>query len=400
MPDSSLKISGAARRSYPSVDGEFPPPPPPRSGRRAAGLIIAALLLGAAFVVVAPYLSAALKEGYGVLSGQGNTGPGVSSTVSVTETASTSTVQCSSAVTVKSLAAPDIKSGAANIAYPSDYCALASYALQQINADRAANGTGPVSLGYNQAAQQHADSMLYYGYFSHWDTQGYKPYMRYSLLGGRGADFENIAYFSYSAPHFTSTSVVEEGIKELEHSMVYNDSACCDNGHRYNILDQLHNIVSIGVAYTGTYLYFDEEFENDYMNLNFTATSGSASNPYYVTMTGSLTKSVTPPNAIYIAYDGTPAAESTSQLNNGPHEYGPGTLVGGVLPKDAFGGCAQFSSGTTVCADTWKFSSTGVDIAFSLREFVKTYGPGVYTVNLITGSDTNSAIVTVSIFVP
>jgi uncharacterized protein YkwD len=157
-------------------------------------------------------------------------------------------VQCSSVVSIKNLAAPDIKGGAADITYPPDYCTLASYALQQINADRAANGTGPVSLGYNQAAQQHADSMLYYGYFSHFDTQGYKPYMRYSLLGGHGADFENIAYFSYSIDHFTSTSVVEQGIRDLEHSMVYNDSACCNNGHRYNILDHLHNIVSIGLA--------------------------------------------------------------------------------------------------------------------------------------------------------
>jgi hypothetical protein len=117
-------------------------------------------------------------------------------------------------------------------------------------------------------------------------------------------------------------------------------------------------------------------------------------------MTGALTQSVTAPNSIYIAFDGTPASESTTQLNGGPHEYGPGQLVGGVLPKDVFGGCAQFSAGTTVCADTWKFSSSGVDIAFSLREFVKNYGPGVYTVYLITGSDTNSAITTISVFVP
>lgn len=27
--------------------------------------------------------------------------------------------------------------------------------------------------------------MLYYDYFSHWDTQGYKPYVRYTLLGGQ-----------------------------------------------------------------------------------------------------------------------------------------------------------------------------------------------------------------------
>ena len=43
---------------------------------------------------------------------------------------------------------------------------MAEYTLAQINADRAANGTGPVALAFNRAAQQHADSMLYYSYFS------------------------------------------------------------------------------------------------------------------------------------------------------------------------------------------------------------------------------------------
>jgi uncharacterized protein YkwD len=295
---------------------------------------------------------------------------------------------------------PDIVNGSAAIAYPPDYCTLVSYALGQVNSDRAANGTGPVVLDYNQAAQQHADSMLYHGYFSHYDTQGYKPYMRYTLLGGRGSDSENVAYFYYSIPHFTSTGSVESAIQELEHSMVYNDSACCNNGHKYNILDPLHNRVSIGIAYNSTYVYFDEEFENVYINLNFSVTSASASNPLFVTMRGTPIQSVAAPSSIYIAFDNTTSALTVPQLNNGPHEYGPGTLVGGVLPPEGpVGTCGQFSSGTTVCARTWTFNSHTVDIEFSLNDFVSTYGPGVYTVYLITGSSTESAITTISIFV-
>lgn len=380
-------------------EGSSVPPPTGSRGHRAAALIIAALFLMAAFLVAVPYLSSALEQGYSILSGQTSTGPGVVTTAQGSTTAA-STAECSSVVSVKGIAPPDIKNGSADIAYPADYCTLASYALQLINTDRAANGTGPVSLGYNQAAQQHSDSMLYYDYFSHYDTQGYKPYMRYTLLGGPGADFENVAFISYSADHFTSTSAAEAAIRQLERSMVFNDSACCNNGHRYNILSPLHNIVSIGVSYSRTTLYFDEEFENDYINLNFTTTSASAANPYYVTMTGALTQQVSAPNSIYIAFDSTPAPETPAQLDSGPHEYGPGTLIGGVLPPDFLGGCGQFVQGVTVCADTWKFSSSGVDIAFSLRQFVTAYGPGVYTVYLITGSDTSSAITTTSVFVP
>jgi len=398
-----LKISRDAESSYP-VEGGAAPNPASRP-RRAAVLIVAALILLAGFVVAAPYVSSALKQGYSFLSGLTTTGPGTQTSSNGNATSeggvSTTAVQCSSVVSVRTLAAPDIRNGSATISYPADYCALAAYALGQINADRAANGTGPVTLGYNQAAQQHADSMLYYGYFSHFDTQGYKPYMRYSLLGGRGADFENVAFFSYSIPHYLSTSDVEDSIKTLEHSMVYDDVTCCNNGHRYNILDPLHNVVSIGVAYNSTQLFFDEEFENEYINLNFQVTGASSSNPYYVTMTGAFVQQVTTPTSIYIAYDLPPAAESPAQLSAGPHEYGPGTLAGGVTPKSGIlGDCPQFTQGTTVCADRWSISSSSLDIAFSLADFIRSSGSGVYTVYLVTGSSTNSAITTISVFVP
>jgi len=405
---SSLKIS-AARRSLPTDDGTGGQPPASRP-RRAGALIVAALILLAAFVVAAPYLSAALKQGASFLSGLTTVGLGTpTSTIGGSNNTSssngndstTTAAQCSSLVSVRNLAAPDIKNGTATIAYPQDYCTLAAFALGQINADRAANGTGPVTLGYNQAAQQHADSMLYYGYFSHFDTQGYAPYMRYSLLGGRGGDFENVAFFSYSVTHYTSTNSVEDAIKTLEHSMVYDDVTCCNNGHRYNILNPLHDVVSIGVAYNSTHVYFDEEFENDYVNLNFQVTTASSTNPYYVTMTGTIEHPVTAPNSIYVSFDSTPTAESTAQLNAGPHEYGPGTLVGGVLPRNGIlGDCAQFTQGTTVCADKWDFTSSSVDFAFSMAQFIKDYGPGVYTIYLITGSSTDSALTSISVFAP
>jgi hypothetical protein len=116
-------------------------------------------------------------------------------------------------------------------------------------------------------------------------------------------------------------------------------------------------------------------------------------------MTGAPTQQVKAPTSIYIAFDSTPMAQTPAQLNAGPREYGPGTLEGGVLPRNVLGQCAQFVSGTTVCADTWKFTSTQVDIEFSLQEFVKNYGTGVYTVYLITGSSTDSAITSISVFV-
>ena len=362
-------------------------------------MIIAALILLSAFVIAAPYLSNALKQGYTIVSGL-DSGVGVNGTSGQSSSGFITATNCSSVVAVQPLSSPNINGSSATISYPSDYCALASYALGLINADRAANGSSPVALSYNQAAQQHADSMLYFGYFSHFDVQGLKPYMRYTMLGGTGADAENVAYLAYSAAHYTSTASVEQAIQFLEHSMVYNDATCCNNGHRYNILNPLHNYVSIGIAYNSTHVFFDEEFENDYINLGISTTGPTTANPYYVTMRGTPIAGTPKAESIYIGFDATPTAETRTQLDNAPHDYGPGTLLGGVLPPSGFfGGCGQFTTGTTVCADNWTFNQSTVYITFSLEPFIKNNGPGVYTIYLITGSSTDSALTTYSIFV-
>jgi len=364
-------------------------------------LVIAIVFLSA-FVALVPY-SPVAQQGKDIFSQladslSGNTQ--TTTTGTLTQVTSVDSPACASASADHTLAAPEIVNGSASIGYPNDYCALVTYILGVVNQDRATNGTAPVSIDYNRAAQQHADSMLYYDYFSHFDTQGLKPYMRYSMLGGLGGDFENVAYLSYTGPHFTSTSSVEAAVKTLEESMMYNDSACCNNGHKYNILNPLHNFLSIGVAYNSTTVFFDEEFENNYISLSFNSTSASSKPPFYVTMTGVPSQGAPTPLGIYIAYDSTPKAESSAVLDAGPHEYTPGSLIGGVLPASGFPPmCGRFESGTTVCADAWDFTPNHMTIKFSLDQFVNSFGAGVYTIYLITGGSTTSAITTICVFV-
>jgi uncharacterized protein YkwD len=366
-------------------------------------LVLAALVLLAAFVVAVPYVPSAIRQGSDIFSNLASTLQGGPSGTTTGTTFPTTAVnpQCEAVAVDHQPSAPDIYGGSAGVWYPNDYCTIVSYVLTVINQDRSTNSAAPVTLDYNRAAQQHADSMLYYGYFSHFDTQGYKPYTRYTLLGGLGADFENVAYIAYPRTHFTSTDSVEQAISTLEHSMMYNDSSCCSNGHRYNILNSLHNKVSLGVAYNGTTVLFDEEFENVYIDLNFSVSSSASSDPYYVTMTGTPILSAPRPSAIFVTFDSTPAPESPSALNNGPREYGAGTFTGGVLPNQLGipGTCNQFSGAITVCADTWTFDSNRMDISFSLRPFINQYGQGVYTIYLVTGSNTNTALTTISVFV-
>lgn len=350
----------------------------PGSGR-AAALVVAAILLLAALVILVEQSSPGL--------GWPDFLSRLASLVRVSlGGGSTSTIDLS-------LYSPLIQNGSASIAYPSNYEALASYALELINKDRADFNLTSVQLSPVPAAQQHVDSMLRYGYFSHFDTQGLAPYMRYTLLGGRGAVEENVAYLSDRPGHFSSLGSVEVAVKFLERSMMYNDSACCNNGHRDNILNPLHTRVSIGIAYNFTTVFFAEDFESYYVDLNFTVSAG-----YSVSMTGTPLLGAVRATEVLVTYDPPPSNETPSELNAGPNEYGPGTLLGGVLPPCSFV-CPRFERGITEYATSWKFTPTQSEIVFPLSEFVKQHGAGTYTLYLLTGSDTDSAVTSISVFV-
>lgn len=285
------------------------------------------------------------------------------------------------------------------ITYPPNYDDIANYALSIINQNRTtAAGLSSVTLSPIPSGQQHADSMLQYDYFSHWDTQGYKPYMRYTLLNGTGYVEENVAYEYTSLPSFVTVQSVEKAINDLQWQMMYNDSACCNNGHRDNILSPFHNRVSIGIAYDSTHVYFVEDFENYYFNVKMPLQTQSGS----IVLEGNTSQSLSP-SSVLIFYDTIPRALSAQTLNSvydGP--YTPGTFVGGAVPpcNTLLGGCPQFSSGITVRATTWTVTSANLDIQFSLAPFVQRSGNGVYTITLVQGDQSNPDYLTsISIFV-
>jgi uncharacterized protein YkwD len=266
------------------------------------------------------------------------------------------------------------------LSYPPNYDTLANYALSLINADRATFNVSGVTLSPIQSGQEHAYSMLVNGYFSHWDTQGYKPYMRYTLLNGTGAVEENVAFEASSLPSFVTTAQVETAISSLEHDMVYNDEACCQNGHLLNIINPYHNRVSIGIAYNSTAVYFVEDFENYYINLNapiFVPSNQS------VTLQGSTLTSLIP-DSVIVSYDPTPTPINASTLNSQYQiPYNEGTFLGGAIPcASGLQLCNRFNGGITVRPSTWDVTNSSVDIVFSLQQFTNKDGSGVYTIYL------------------
>ena len=267
---------------------------------------------------------------------------------------------------------------------------LVNYALSLINIDRQSNGLQNVSLSSINSGQIHADDMLKNGYFgnlSHWSTNGYKPYMRYTLAGGRGAVSENCAWQGIRGNVFAID--VKSELKELEWSMMYDD-ASSNWGHKDNILTPLHNKVSIGVAYNFNNVYFVEDFEDDYISWNQLSVSNNQ-----VVMQGTTLSQQSTIEQIAIFYDN-PTPLNVNQLGQAPYNggYDPGTFVGSVLT-----GNWQAQNGITIKADNWQQNGNSFQISFSLSQAITAYGKGVYTLYLETGSSTADSLTTYSIWV-
>lgn len=250
---------------------------------------------------------------------------------------------------------------------------LFSFALQLINKDRADQNLPAVDLGYNAAAQKHAQNMLDNNYLAHWGTDGLKPYMRYTLEGGFNYEQENSAFSSSSAKIDPRTE-----IQALEQAMVYDDAAS-NWGHRDNILNKLHKKVSIGLAYNNTSLALVQQFEGDYVEFYQppTIAGGLLSFSGHFKMAGLVL------NNAAITFDNLPQPLTAAELTSGPyHSYGQGPVLGIVFPplppnaqyNNLPAGSMIASKGLVKDSVFW----LEADISAILSK-----GLGVYTVNLV-----------------
>jgi uncharacterized protein YkwD len=363
---------------------------------------------------------------------------------STTSTSATSSVTDSSSVASAPIAATEVSTGnspgnwlsdspafAANsskIDYPPDYGAIANFTLGVINADRQTAGLQPVTLSSVPSGQQHADSMAFYGYFSHWDNQGYKPYMRYSLLGGTGSVEENAAlnYCTTSQPNSTQQDIaapcslrtVENAINGSEWMMMNNDTACCSNGHRANIMDPIHNQVSLGVAYNSTTVFLVEDFENSYIGSEalqvsagvvtlrglilayqngwMESASGAEISVYFDPAPGNI--SLSDLRVMTSCEHYSEVSEPTSCQYQGA--YTSGTPISTVFyPCPAGRVCS--SSGNFTYARQWQmtYGTGGFDIVFSISALEAAYGSGVYTFYLWPAEVATGPITSLSVFV-
>jgi uncharacterized protein YkwD len=246
---------------------------------------------------------------------------------------------------------------------------LVNYALTLINNDRQLNGLENVTLSNVNSGQVHADNMLENNFAGHWDLNGYKPHMRYTLAGGKGAVSENVAWM-YSSGLIDP----KETLEELQRQMMYDDAAS-GWGHKNNILTPFHNKVSIGIAYNDNYVYFVQDFENDYVAWETLTVSNNE-----VTMKGTILRQGLSIKHVAVYYDN-PESLTVEQLMNPPFQggYDLGTFVGMALPSGR-----QATAGITIPAQVWTQTGQNFEIKFTLSTAQSSYGKGIYTLCLQT----------------
>ncbi len=273
---------------------------------------------------------------------------------------------------------------------------LANYTLQLINKDREQYGLAPVKLSNTPSAQQHSNEMLYYDYFSHWNLLGMKPYMRYTLLGGTGSVTENVAYESQeqcTAVNCSGTLNPEQALQSMEYSMMYNDSICCNNGHRDNILDPNHNEVSIGVAYNSSNIYLTEDFINNYtIWRGNTPSFGSNGEIYLYGMLSPGYKIY----QVYVSFDPPLVNLTRHTVPSGPYSYG--SDIAGIVSGPLY----FYKNISTVVADVYNVAGENFTINFNIENLIKKYGPGEYTEMMIlnnTGTGSSFVGSTYTIFI-
>ena len=129
--------------------------------------------------------------------------------------------------------------------------------LDLINEARADAGVPPVELGYNRAAQIHAENLAEACASSHWGVDGTKPEHRYSLAGGYHVNAENVNGDTWCVG--SSLSPVIAAQRSMETLMA-------SEGHRAEILDSLHRQVNLGFALNPRgFLHVVQQFEGDYV---------------------------------------------------------------------------------------------------------------------------------------
>jgi cysteine-rich secretory family protein len=308
---------GSSMPDPPSGGNPSPSPTPPPSPASVSGTVTnfdGGAALGGAIVKIGN-LAPVTTNGSGHYTVSGIPGGSVIHYIQVTDGASFATYNSGVAITSGQTTTRNVK-----LMNPSTNCAQCVAWLTQVNADRAANGAGPVAFDEHamEAARLHSTDMATQGYGSHWDTNGQQPWFRYANAGGVGFDEEN--WCENNTWQACETAFMAEGP---------------GGAHYNNIVDTHHEWVGVWYApYTAGPVGFaagDQEFVSlgavtDPSTLPQSAVAAGTS----VSFKARLLSNVNTPTFEGYGHIANPSPLTPSQLDNPPYNDGYG------YPSDGF----------------------------------------------------------------
>ena len=203
---------------------------------------------------------------------------------------------------------------------------LRNYALSQINQTRTDAGLNELTLDSNTAAQSHAENSRAHCTRGHWDADGLKPYMRYTLAGGEQYSAENVFAIDF-CPDDLDQYTLETPTEQIDFAM---DRFLSSPGHRQNNLNPNHRKVGIGIAYRPPTIWFVQLFVGDYVEYQTKPTidsgiltlSGQTKNGANVSDTTSI---------VMIYYDRPPEPLTRGQLSR-TYCYSYGSPIARIQP--------------------------------------------------------------------
>ncbi|MBI4209946.1 MAG: CAP domain-containing protein [Candidatus Diapherotrites archaeon] len=246
-----------------------------------------------------------------------------------------------------------------------DLQTLRQQALELINAERGSRNLSILSLANNSAAQMHAEEMLRERYLSHWDRNGLKPYMRYTLAGGRGISEENVGFVT------SARMEPAEGVGRLhDWLLLYSDVHKWEQKNR--MLNPLNTNVSIGLAYDNRSMAYVELYEADQVKWD----RRIAYTDYKVSLSGSTELGML--NHIEVRHDEWERRLSPAQLRMHNESYGYGRLAAIITRPDN-----KVDGARNIEALYWRPEYPGqFNVGANINSAV--YGqPGVYTFILV-----------------
>ncbi len=300
------------------------------------------------------------------------------------------------------------------------HLSLKEYMLELINKERIAEGSPPVVLGDNGAAQIHAEEALDGCFGGHWGRDGLTPYMRYSLAGGYQSNGENGSGLDYCIKEADGFSPVGDAKAQVRQRM---KGWMGSSGHRANILYPWHRKVNIGLAWDNYNFQAFQHFEGDYVHFDQVPViregnlvmAGQLKNGAQLTSSDDL--------FVQLFYDPPPQPLTRGQLAR-TYCYGFGIEIASLLPPRRGYVTGSYEYGYSRCpdpyhvpsdarapsptnpsvhradleealkvsdrktvktaswtlADQWEIGTTSFEVTANLRNLLDQHGPGVYSV--------------------